>query len=238
MKNEGFDKLTIYFFILLLAIIFIFGFQTNQSEVSVVNAQGSSTKDMPAEVFSISIGTSETASSSSRAQELVATKMNKIKTELELLDITISNTNYFVSPNYNYFNNERELTGYTAHMSFIVESSDLDLAGRVISLASNNDANSIGSLRFDLTDETKASVREELLKEAVSNANLEANIAAKASGMRLSKPTKIDVLNYNYAPFMRNSNMMEASFDSEDAYVEVEGVITQSASVSVSYRLR
>jgi len=119
--------------------------------------------------------------------------MNKLIVGLQKIGIAkedIRTQNYNVSPQYNYSDEGRELTGYEVNQSVSVKIRNLEHANAVFALATDVGANTVGGLDFSIDDRevyvavARADAMEKLAKKA--------RIVAQSIGVRLG-----DIVTYN-----------------------------------------
>lgn len=135
-----------------------------------------------------------------------------------------------------------EYIHYQGSHSFTVEVSDIDDVGAVIDTAVDAGANQIDRVTFTLSDETRATLREEALKEAIRNARSEAEIIADEVGASIVEATVVDASDARVSPVHREvavagdaaatpSPRMESSTGVEP------GDVTVTADVHVRYEM-
>ena len=104
-------------------------------------------------------------------------------------------TSFFnISPNYNITRDEdedlppietRDIISYTVTNSITIESYDLLNVSQWIDTAVQAGVNDISGITFSLSDEKSELIKNDLLKQAVTNAKSKANIAASALGLKV-----------------------------------------------------
>lgn len=93
---------------------------------------------------------------------------------------TIKTTSYYLNPEYNYKDGSRKLTGYVASNTLQVSLKDVEKAGKVISTALSNGANSVNNLQFAL-EETNENCNK-LIQQASRGAKTRADKIAESMG--------------------------------------------------------
>jgi len=121
-----------------------------------------------------------------------------------LKDYKVETTNFYVDENkrWNFTTQQYDVLGYYVRNSIKVKCDPDDL-GKVVELGLENGANRVDSIRYDLKDETKAEIKNQLLQEAIKKAIDKANIIAKASGKQLVDIVKIQPQDANIFPIYR-----------------------------------
>lgn len=93
----------------------------------------------------------------------------------------ISTVNYSVNPEYRHIENRSpEITGYAVHNTVVVDVRQIEQVGRVIDVSLGAGANMINSLDFYASNTEQA--RRAALAAAVENAQLDAEVIARAAG--------------------------------------------------------
>lgn len=93
---------------------------------------------------------------------------------------TMKTTSYNLNPEYSYKDRQSKLVGYRAYNTLQVTLKDTEKAGKVISTALSNGANSVSGLQFTLDDTNEACNK--LLQEASKNARQRADKIAESMG--------------------------------------------------------
>lgn len=115
-------------------------------------------------------------------------KMNKIIDDLKNLGVKtedIQTTSYNLSPQYNWTNSGRSFLGYSLHQQIIVKIRDFTKIGDIVASATNNGANTIGDLQFEV-DDMDAFVQE-ARAEAIKKAKEKAKTLAEQTGLKIGK---------------------------------------------------
>ncbi len=131
-----------------------------------------------------------------KAQTANTTVMNKLMADLENMGIASKDlqTNYSITPQYSYANNQQELQGYRVDSSVRVKIRDLTKISQVLSLAGKYGANEIGGLSFTIDDTQSLKDQARLL--ALADAEAKAATLSKSLGVGLGS-----VISYNdYEP--------------------------------------
>lgn len=135
-----------------------------------------------------------------------------------------------------------EYTYYQGTHAFTVEVSDVDAVGDVIDTAVEAGANQIDRVTFTLSEEKRATLREQALREAIQNARSEAEVIAEEVGASIVEATVVDASDARVSPVHRDLALTQeaAATPSPDggASTGVEpGDVTVTANVHVRYRM-
>ncbi|TRZ52395.1 DUF541 domain-containing protein [bacterium] len=136
--------------------------------------------------------TVDKAASVDAAQKSINDTNNKIISALKAIGIEktdIQTSNYSISPNYNYTNNQNVLDGYNGNVTLIIKSRDPQMASKVIEAVTSAGANQIQGSRF-VVDKPEL-YREQARNAAIKNAKDQAVKIAKDLGIKLGKITNI-----------------------------------------------
>jgi len=164
---------------------------TNKStELAVV---GEGKVDVTPDTAYIDVGiTVDKASSVDEAQKKINETNNKIVNALKVIGIEkadIKTSNYSISPNYSYVNNEDKIDGYNANATVEIKVRNTQMASKVIDTVTAAGANQIQGSRF-VVDKPEL-YREEARNIAINNAKDQAQKMAKDLGIKLGKVTNI-----------------------------------------------
>lgn len=121
---------------------------------------------------------------------------------------TIKTTSYYLNPQYNYKDGVRKLTGYIASNTLQVSLKDVEKAGKVISTALSNGANSVNNLQFIL-EETNESCNK-LIQEASKGAKTRADKIAESMGTTVTGIKSINASCSSNQGFHSNFRVMNA----------------------------
>ena len=136
--------------------------------------------------------TVDKVSSVDEAQKKINDINNKIITDLKAIGIEkadIKTSNYSISPNYNYVNNENKLDGYNGNVTITIKVRDPQMASKVIEAVTTAGANQIQGSRF-VIDKPEL-YREQARNAAIQNAKDQAAKIAKDLGIKLGRITNI-----------------------------------------------
>lgn len=145
------------------------------------------------DIATVSVGVQAQGSTVKAIQENINTTINKVTGALKKLGIDegdIQTTNYSIYPDYDYLEGRQRIRGYTANTNITVTVRDIDKTNEVIDIATENGANQVGGITFDVDDKTK--VQNVAREEAVAEAKRKASDAARIAGFTLGR-----IVNYS-----------------------------------------
>jgi len=154
--------------------------------------------------------------------------------------IRVETSGYILQPRYRYVGTDRrqEVAGYTARNTLQVIVDDVEAVGRLVDTALEAGANRVSRLVFEIRDPEPH--RLEALRLAVEQARSEAEVMARALGMRLGEPSMVQGGAERPSPVMPYypGLRMEAMAMADQPETPVEaGMQSVSANVSITYRL-
>lgn len=133
---------------------------------------------------------------------------------------------------------------YQGTHSFSVEVEDVDRVGEVIDTAVDAGADEVDRVTFTLSDEKRADLREDALREAVQNARSEADAIADEIGAEVVEATVVDASDGRITPVERDVPVAEddapartPSPDSAPSTGMEPGDVTVTAEVHVRYTM-
>jgi uncharacterized protein len=167
---------------------------------TAVTTQKSTTFDVSGEgkvtaspdIATVAAGIQANGATVKAVQDQMNSIINKVSESIKSLGVDpkdIKTTNYSVNPTYDYTKGQR-ITGYSANTNLQIKIRDLEKVNFVIDMATENGANQIGGVNFDVDDRTK--LQNEARQKAVADAKSKAENAAKIAGFRLGK-----IINYS-----------------------------------------
>lgn len=129
---------------------------------------------------------------------------------------------------------ERKIVAYRVSNELLVETSRVDLAGELLSLAQDSGANQIGGLQFDLADPELH--RLEAITVATRKAQRKAQALAAAAGARLGEILSL-TLDSSTNGFSPKLMLAEARSTAADSVPVTAGKVEVEAGVTMTYRL-
>lgn len=191
------------------------------------------------DIAKVSFGITEQGQSLKQVQNSVDAKSKKLTASLKGLGIEekdIKTTNYTVYPEYDYSGDLPVIIGYRVSTNYEVKIINFDTVNDALTLATQSGANVIGSISFDMNEETKKDLMNKAREEAVSLAKAKAESLAKASGITLGKIINVSE-NQESFPMAAYDKVPRAGGGIETANV-TPGETEISVTVYLSYEVR
>lgn len=143
----------------------------------------------------VTVGIQETGTSLIRIQESVNKKSQALVDALKSMGINkedIKTVSYNLYPQYDYTTSTtNRITGYQISTNYQVKVKDFDKVNEVLTTATGVGANAIGSVSFEVNDETEKEKLNEARELAVKEAKAKADGLSKAAGISLGKIVNI-----------------------------------------------
>ncbi|MEM2927929.1 MAG: SIMPL domain-containing protein [Nitrososphaerota archaeon] len=170
-------------------------------EGKTITVSGTGTAASKPEVAIVYLSVITRDESASNAQLLNAEKMNSAINALKNAGIKeeqIETTRYSLQPIYEYDEKLRRsvLVGYQCVNTIKVTLEELNKVGKIIDTAVLAGVNEVSSITFSLKEETIEKLKLEALTKAVEDAKVKAETVAKAAGIKIIGPKKIDIGGY------------------------------------------
>jgi uncharacterized protein YggE len=153
-------------------------------------ASGTATTHIKPDRVTLILGVETTNSTAQSALTLNSNLMNKVLSALKsegVKDNETSTSTFSITPNYNYSSptSQGRLTGFTVSNSIQIDSNNVDNVSKWIDTGVSGGANSINNIYFSLSDKKLEEIKNSLLKDAIANARIKADTAAKAAGLKV-----------------------------------------------------
>lgn len=186
------------FFILLFSFTKIFGpipFSVNSvvtSKSTTFDVTGEGKASASPDIALVTVGIQANGSTVKASQDQINSVINKVSDAVKKLRIDskdIQTTNYNINPTYD-FTKGQKITGYSANTNLQIKVRKIDQANSVIDAATENGANQVGGVNFDISDKSK--LENEARAKAVEEAKKKAVDAAKIAGFKLGR-----IINYS-----------------------------------------
>lgn len=206
----------------------------NATDVNTVTADGTATVSASPDRAEITVAVESTADNASAARSQVAADVERLREALTDAGYEVRTVDFRLSPEYDHSGDERELVGYRAYHALAFETSPDD-AGSAVDLAVDNGATAVQDVRFTLSDERRAELREEALAAAVSDARATAETAAGAADRSVGTELSMRVGSSGVSPY--DSRVVYETADAGASTSFDPGPVTVSASVTVTYEL-
>ncbi len=161
---------------------------SEEDSMNTISMSGYAEQKVVPDTATISIGVVVQGGTSEEATSENAAIMSAVMEELKAIgleDREIQTSYVSVYPIYNY-EKERTITGYSASNNVQVTTSDLDKLSGIIDRSAAAGANEIGSISFSVSDEMQKKIREDLMEEAVADAESKADVLASSLGVEIT----------------------------------------------------
>lgn len=205
-----------------------------------VNVTGTGKITVKPTIARINFGVFTSKSTSIAAQTENDAVMAKIITALKAAGIKgedIQTTGYSLQPKYvwNKTTEKNVQDGYDMNQTVMVVVHNITDAGKMVSLISDNGANRVDGISFDVDDATLEQTKLSAIDLAMASARKRADVVAKAAGRTIRSVQTVTVNENANTPYpMFRSNMIGSTKASAPAPVEV-GTMDVLVSVSVTY---
>lgn len=184
-------------------------FTGSSSIMNIANAQtdpmnntlfvsGSASNQTKPDKVTVSLGVETTNSTAQVALASNSDLMNKVLNALKAAGVQENETStstFSITPNYNYSadTNEGRLIGFTVSNSIQIQSGNIENVSKWIDTAVTSGANNVNSIYFSLSEGKMNEIKNSLLKDAIDNAKVKADIAAGAAGLKVIGVKSISV---------------------------------------------
>ncbi len=211
---------------------------TQKTDTFSVSGEGKIT--VVPDIATVTVGVQTQGNTAKQVQNDLNQKINGVSSSMKQLGVDekdIQTSNYNIYPTYDYTNSKQRITGYQASTNLIIKVRDLDKANTVVDAATENGANTISGISFDVSDKSKA--ENEARQKAFQEAHTKAEMAAQIAGFRLGR-----VINYSensggpiMVPMMARAEMAPSK-DAGGATEVQPGSQEVTLTVTVSYEIQ
>ena len=193
------------------------------------------------DIAKVSFGIEESGNRLSEVQKLSSEKSKSLVDSLKgegIGEKDIKTTAYNIYPDYDYSEGAiPRIIGYRVSINYEVTIKDIEKVNDVLVLATQNGANIVGGVTFELSDDEKDKLLEEARKEAADEARKKAESLAKAAGVSLGKVLSISEYSGGGYPIP----LLEKAIGGNTSVPAPEitpGETEISITVSISYEIR
>lgn len=186
-------------------------------EMNTIQMTGSSEKMLTPDTATLNIGTVVKAASSEKAAAQNAVIMETVMKELKALGLEEKElqTSYVsVYPDYNYEGGKSSIVGYSASNSVQVTTKKMKILSDIIDRSAAVGANQIGGISFMVSSAKQKEAREELIKDAVSDAKTKADILANSLGVKIKGVKTSSIMESSRNDIYYKGPMYEMATDS------------------------
>jgi hypothetical protein len=141
------------------------------------------------DVAKIQLGYSIEKKTVADAQKDNTAKMNaiidKLKKDFKIDPKDIQTVNYYISPQYDWFNGKQSLRGYLVSQDLSVKVRDMDKVSQILDAAGSIGLNQIGNLSFEIDNPEK--LKQQAREKALAQAKEKAEVLSNVVGVKLGK---------------------------------------------------
>ena len=209
-----------------LVLAFATPLQAENDAAARLTVTGQGVADVVPDMARISLGVTKDAPEAPAALEGVAEVAQAIFARLEAVGIAprdMQTAQVSLAPRYDYNRNSDgppKLTGFTASTTLAVQVRALDQLGAIMSAVTQDGANQLNGLQFDVQD--RASAEDAARADAVKDAMARAKVLADAAGVTLGPIISIHEGGARAAPVYGRMTMEAAQSDMPIAAGELE----------------
>jgi hypothetical protein len=218
---------------------------TSQSKGEPFVVTGEGKVFVTPDIAVVTVGIQEVGASLTNVQENVNKKSQALVDAVKKLGIDkedIKTTSYNLYPQYDYLTSTtNRITGYQISTNYQIRVEDFDKVNEVLTTATSVGANAIGSVSFEVNDETEKEKLNEARELAVKEAKTKAEGLSRAAGITLGRVINISE-NQNGSSEIRPmyaAGANEVGLDKAATAPSIEAGQTEiSVTISLSYEVR
>jgi uncharacterized protein len=200
---------------------------------------GTATTKVKPDKVTINLGvetSNKTAKAALSTNSAVMNKALKVLLSSGVKQNETSTSAFSISPNYNYSKSgTRNVTGFTVTNSIQIESSNINNTAKWIDTAvTSGGATTVNSIDFTLSNKKLEEIKNGLIKQAIDNARIKADIAASALGLKVQGVKSINVNEIEQPPLPQPFLQKESLAAAAPAGANVTPIISGQQEVSVS----
>ena len=165
---------------------------------STILVTGSATTTAKSDRVIVSLGVETTNTTAEEALFSNSNIMNAVINAIKnagAQENELSTSSFTITPNYNYsqYGTRGNLTDFTVSNSIQIDSNNIGQVSKWIDVGVSAGANNINNIFFSLSEQKLEDIKNNLLKQAVANAKLKAEIVSSAAGLNLTGIKSITV---------------------------------------------
>jgi uncharacterized protein YggE len=164
---------------------------TKTTDTNTLSLSGSATTMVKPDKVTVSLGLETTNRTADVALAANSKIMNQVLDRLKAIgvrDNETSTSSFNISPNYNYSqasSTASEITGFTVSNTIQIQSANISNTSKWIDTAIDAGANTVDRIDFALSDKKLQETKTNLIKQAVQDARVKADIVASAAGVKI-----------------------------------------------------
>jgi uncharacterized protein YggE len=193
--NRNKAKFAVTAAISILSVVILIGIEHNFANISAQTGManntlfvsGSASNQTKPDKVTLSLGVETIDDTAQAALTSNSDLMNKVLEAAGVQENETSTSTFSITPNYNYSsdNTQGRLIGFTVSNSIQIESSNIERVAAWIDGAVSAGANNVNNIYFSLSNKRLDDLKNSLLKDAIDNAKTKADIAARATGLKV-----------------------------------------------------
>jgi uncharacterized protein len=165
---------------------FVSNVNTNKSDTFTVTGEG--TIDAKPDLALVTVGITAQGTTVQAAQDQINSVIGKVSTGIKKLGVSdgdIQTQNYSINPNMDFQSSTQKITGYSANTNLVIKIHKLETVNQIIDTATENGANQVGNVAFDVKDKQK--LMDQAREKAVADAKNKAQQASRTAGFQLGR---------------------------------------------------
>ena len=176
------------------------------------------------DVAKIQLGYSIEKKTVAEAQKDNTTKMNqmidKLKKDFTINSQDIQTVNYYISPQYDWFNGKQTLRGYSVSQDLSVKVRQMDKVSKILDAAGSIGLNQVGNLTFEI--DNPEILKQQAREKALDQAKEKADALAKIVGVKLGKVISFSESSSQLIPPIYSSYKLDAGVGGGGAAPSIE----------------
>jgi uncharacterized protein len=209
---------------------------TTKSDTYNVNGEGK--VSISPDIAVLSVGVTANGNTVQQARDQMNSIINKVSEAVKDLGVEakdIQTSSYNISPNYDFTGGSQKITGYNANTNLSIKVKKLDNVNGIIDASTQNGANQVNGLSFDVENRTEA--ENEAREKAIDDAKKKAQQAAKVAGFKLGNLVNYQE-NFTGGPIPLPARAGNLAADSKEATQVEPGSTEIVISVTLSFEIR
>ena len=200
MKIKRNNLITIGVFVVILFALFIL-YDKLPGSTETLTANGQASINVEPDLASVYVRIESFKDTAEAAKNDNSAKVNAVMIALKKIDMDAETTNYNIYPEYDWRNDERDITGYRATTNLKIKTEFFDDVGVIIDAVVNTGHATIDSINFELSDEREVEFKKQALAEASKDAREKAEAIASGMNVKLGKLVSVSSSDFNYRPY-------------------------------------
>jgi uncharacterized protein len=165
---------------------FVSNVNTNKTDTFAVSGEGK--VEAKPDIATVMVGITTQGNTVQAAQDQMNTTISKVSAAIKKLGVAdgdIQTQNYSINPNMDFQTGTQKITGYSASTNLLIKVQKLDTVNQIIDSATQNGANQVGNVTFDVKDKQK--LEDQAREKAVADAKNKAQQASRTAGFQLGR---------------------------------------------------